>query len=206
MSSGLDRIDWDAIKARIAHLSSLADADGSWTESEAAALLAERAAELAKVDEVVDTEATLDLVSFLVGRETFALATTFVQEVVQVARCAAAPCAPSFLLGIFNYRGTLLPVVDLAPIFGLGKWDAVVSKVLVLGETSSEMAVATEAVNEVFAIAKSAILPVPDSVSVGARHFMLGTTRDAVTVLEGRTLLTDPAFRVGARAKTTSIS
>lgn len=188
-------IDWNSLKARVAKLAQLADSRDRWTPSQARAVLAERAAELAKVDLRSEDEAVSDFVSFTVGLEIFAVATRFVHEVIQVKHLVAAPCAPPFLVGVFNYRGTLMPVVDLAPALGLSPWEGDVDTVLVMGRTEPEMAVATGRANDVLALTRDAILPVPDAVSGSGRRAMIGVTREAVTVVDGESLLDDPTFR-----------
>ncbi len=51
---------------------------------------------------------------FRAGRERFCLAVLDVEEVVDWPAVTPVPLAPSFLMGIFNLRGSIVPVVDIA--------------------------------------------------------------------------------------------
>ncbi|MBV9074175.1 MAG: chemotaxis protein CheW [Acidobacteria bacterium] len=51
---------------------------------------------------------------FRAGRERFCLSVLEVEEVVEWQQVTRVPRAPSFLMGIFNLRGAIVPVVDIA--------------------------------------------------------------------------------------------
>lgn len=51
---------------------------------------------------------------FRAGRERFCLAVLDVEEVVDWPAVTRVPLAPSFLMGIFNLRGSIVPVIDIA--------------------------------------------------------------------------------------------
>jgi purine-binding chemotaxis protein CheW len=51
---------------------------------------------------------------FRAGRERYCFSVLDVEEVVEWPRLTRVPLAPSFLMGIFNLRGSIVPVVDIA--------------------------------------------------------------------------------------------
>jgi purine-binding chemotaxis protein CheW len=51
---------------------------------------------------------------FRAGRERFCLSVLEVEEVVDWPSITRVPLAPAFLLGVFNLRGTIVPLVDIA--------------------------------------------------------------------------------------------
>jgi purine-binding chemotaxis protein CheW len=51
---------------------------------------------------------------FRAGRERFCLSVLDVEEVVDWPIVTRIPLAPPFLMGIFNLRGTIVPLVDIA--------------------------------------------------------------------------------------------
>ena len=51
---------------------------------------------------------------FRAGRERFSLGVLDVEEVVEWPKLTVVPLAPSFLMGVFNLRGSIVPVVDIA--------------------------------------------------------------------------------------------
>ena len=56
--------------------------------------------------------------SFILGAETFAIEIGRVREVVEWERLERVPRAPEFVLGVFNYHGRIIAVVDIAQFFG----------------------------------------------------------------------------------------
>src|SRR5262249_52283071 len=51
---------------------------------------------------------------FRAGRERFCLAVLDVEEVVEWGPITRLPLGPPFLMGIFNLRGSIVPVIDIA--------------------------------------------------------------------------------------------
>ena len=51
---------------------------------------------------------------FRAGRERFCLSVLEVEEVVDWPIVTRVPLAPAFLMGIFNLRGTIVPLMDIA--------------------------------------------------------------------------------------------
>ena len=51
---------------------------------------------------------------FRSGRERYCLSVSEVEEVVEWSSLTQVPLAPPFLMGIFNLRGVIIPVLDIA--------------------------------------------------------------------------------------------
>ena len=51
---------------------------------------------------------------FRAGRERFCFSVLDVEEVVEWPNLTRVPLAPSFLMGIFNLRGAIVPLIDIA--------------------------------------------------------------------------------------------
>jgi purine-binding chemotaxis protein CheW len=66
-----------------------------------------------KIDDVVQ------LVGFIVGEEEFAIPILSIQEIIKPISCTRVPQIPSYILGVFNLRGSVIPLIDLRARFGL---------------------------------------------------------------------------------------
>ncbi len=53
---------------------------------------------------------------FRAGRERYCLEVLDVEEVVDWPQVTILPLAPSFLMGIFNLRGAIVPIIDIAVV------------------------------------------------------------------------------------------
>lgn len=58
------------------------------------------------------------LLVFRAGGESYALSMECVREVERVSRVTPVPGAPEFVRGLVNLRGEILPLLDLAALFG----------------------------------------------------------------------------------------
>lgn len=66
-----------------------------------------------KIDDVIQ------LVGFIVGEEEFAIPILSIQEIIKPIGCTRVPQTPTYILGVFNLRGSVIPLIDLRARFGL---------------------------------------------------------------------------------------
>ena len=89
------------------------------------ALLQQRARALAKpADQPVHGADALgadalEVLEFALAQERYAVETRHVREVLALRQLTPLPCTPSFVLGIVNVRGHMVPVLDLKEFLGL---------------------------------------------------------------------------------------
>jgi purine-binding chemotaxis protein CheW len=69
-------------------------------------------------DEVMRSMAEVQLVSFYLGGQEFALPITVIQEVNRYVEPTKLPTAPAFITGIINLRGRITPLVALRQLLG----------------------------------------------------------------------------------------
>ena len=74
-----------------------------------------------KAPEEVDLEKEVQIVGFMVGDEEFAVPILSIQEIIKPIEYTRVPKTPAYVLGVFNLRGSVLPLVDLRMKFGLSK-------------------------------------------------------------------------------------
>src|SRR5258708_16489613 len=71
--------------------------------------------DLLEISEAIDSALpTRQFCVFRAGRERFCLPVLEVEEVVDWPLMTRVPLGPPFLMGVFNLRGTIIPVVDIA--------------------------------------------------------------------------------------------
>lgn len=74
-----------------------------------------------KSDSVGPSKKALQVIGFVVGDEEFAVPILDVREIVKPMEYTRIPHVPSYVLGVFNLRGNILPLIDLRQKFGLGR-------------------------------------------------------------------------------------
>ena len=61
----------------------------------------------------------VQLVGFVVGEEEFSVPILSIQEIIKPIEWTRVPRTPAYVLGVFNLRGTVIPLIDLRLKFGL---------------------------------------------------------------------------------------
>lgn len=109
------------------------------------------------------TDDTVRLLCFAVAGQDFALPVNDVREVVPMpATVTPVPRARRHLAGFTTLRGRLLPLVDLAALFGLdAAATAVRRRLVVVGGGGSAVGLVVEEVRDILRIGRDAIDPVP---------------------------------------------
>ncbi len=107
---------------------------------------------------------------FAVAREEFALPILRVVEIVAYADPSRVPNAPPFLHGVVGLRGAIVPVIDLARVFGyertaISRRSCIVLCQIAAGEQVTTVGLLAEVVREVADLDVDAIAPPP---AVGA--------------------------------------
>lgn len=113
----------------------------------------------------------VQLVTFRLGDEEYAVDVAQVQEIVRLVAITPVPRAPEHVEGVINLRGRIVPVVDLAVRLGLPKRERSASSRIVItqvGERTVGMLV--DAVSEVLRLSTSAIEAAPDLLKASLSH------------------------------------
>lgn len=66
-----------------------------------------------------ENEDVIQLVAFVVGSEEFALPILTIQEIIKPFEYTRVPGVPNYVLGVFNMRGWVIPLINLRLKFGL---------------------------------------------------------------------------------------
>jgi purine-binding chemotaxis protein CheW len=110
-----------------------------------------------------DSSDELQLVSFSIEGQEYAIAIEDVQEIVQVPEAVVhVPRSESHVLGVMTLRNRLLPLVRLRRIFGLPDSDLdEKSRIVVLTLNGVSVGVVVDAVSEVLRVSKSGVDALP---------------------------------------------
>ncbi len=64
-------------------------------------------------------EEVVQLVGFIVGEEEFTVPILSIQEIIKPIEYTRVPQTPDYVLGVFNLRGSVIPLIDLRMKFGV---------------------------------------------------------------------------------------
>lgn len=143
------------------------------------------AVESSIVQETAASEELLQLVSFKLGNEEFAVDILRVQEINRMIEVTRVPNAPSHVDGVINLRGKVIPVVDLRTRLGMPRKDQDKnSRIVVVELHGIVVGFVVDSVQEVLRIPKSVTEPPPAMASGVEAEYIT-----AVGKLEDRLLI-----------------
>ncbi len=152
--------------------------------------------ELAKPFEPIESD-IVQLIGFYIGDEEYAIPILNIQEIIKPIEFTRVPSVPEYVLGVFNMRGTVMPLIDLAALFNLGHCEmSPHTRYIILrseGSTSivGEAGFVIDKLTEAIKMPRSKIDPPPQTLN--SRNGMIegiGKRDDSIlTILKAQALL-----------------
>lgn len=98
------------------------------------------------------------LVVFNLGLEEYAINISYAQEIIRIPKFTRLPNSPSFIEGVFNLRGKVIPVYNLKKRFGVDQSERNIDSRLLIVELESMMVgIIVDDVSEVIKIDEQSI-------------------------------------------------
>jgi purine-binding chemotaxis protein CheW len=106
------------------------------------------------------------LVVFELANEYYGVDIAAVEGIIKMQPITVVPHAPSFVEGVTNLRGSVLPVIDLRNRFGLQKEEITRnSRIITVTIQGVKVGMIVDAVSEVLRVSEDAIEPPPPMVT-----------------------------------------
>jgi purine-binding chemotaxis protein CheW len=123
-----------------------------------------------------------ELIAFRIGEQEFCIDIMAVREIRGWHPATPLPHAPSFVVGVINLRGAVLPILDLSARLGLGVVEPSRRHVTVVCRIGGQLVgLLVDAVLDILTVADDQVQPTPDLASEEAAGFVKG-----VLAVEGR--------------------
>jgi purine-binding chemotaxis protein CheW len=120
-------------------------------------------------------EPAQELIAFRIGQQEFCVEVMSVREIRGWTPVTPVPQAPSYVRGIVNLRGTLLPIVDLAARLGYPSAEPTARHVIMVAQVGRQnIGLLVDGVSDIFTIQEGDVQPTPDVASEMARTFVRG--------------------------------
>jgi len=145
----------------------------------------------------------LQLVTFSIGSEEFAIDILKVIEIIRIMEITKVPKAPDFVEGVINLRGVVIPIIDLRRRFGLvGKEDNADTRIIVIKISEMSVGFVVDSVSEVLRIPVNTVEPAPPVVAGVDSDYIsgVGKLQDRLLILLDldKLLSTDDLEKLGA--------
>jgi purine-binding chemotaxis protein CheW len=141
------------------------------------------------------TNLAKEFIAFHIGAQTFCIDIMAVREIRGWTPATPLPHSPSFVRGVINLRGAVLPVIDLATRLGLTQSEPTARHAVIVVQCASQVVgLLVDAVSNILTLTQDAIQPTPEVASEIARSFVKGVVASGdsmISVLTIQNLLPD---------------
>lgn len=139
-----------------------------------------------------------EFIAFHIGAQTFCIDIMAVREIRGWTPATPLPHAPSFVRGVINLRGAVLPVIDLAARLGFARSEPTARHAVIVAQSGGQVTgLLVDAVSNILTLTPQSIQPTPEVASEIARAFIRGVVASGdqmITVLTIQNLLPEPAL------------
>ncbi|MFP4376696.1 MAG: chemotaxis protein CheW [Spirochaetales bacterium] len=125
---------------------------------------------------MAEVASSLQLVTFFLGADQYGLDIMDVEGIVTIEEIRPIPNAPSYVEGIFNLRGEIIPVINLhrrfhIPKANLSEEDKLLSGFVIINVGGRHLAIIIDKVSRVVTVESGSIQPPPQVISgIGAEY------------------------------------
>jgi len=134
----------------------------------------------------------VQLVGFVIGDEEYAVPILAIQEIIKPFSWTRVPQVPKYVLGVFNLRGAVIPLIDLRAKFGLSaKKHSDETRFIVMRHGDDVAGFVIDRLTMAIRIKKENIGPAPDTI-VGDETMIEGVGKQEdkiITILKVNKLL-----------------
>lgn len=108
----------------------------------------------------------VQLVGFIIGEEEYAVPILSIQEIIKPFTWTRVPQVPKYVMGVFNLRGAVIPLIDLRLKFGLTeKKHSDETRFIVMKDGDDVAGFVIDRLTMAIRIKKADIGPAPDTIN-----------------------------------------
>lgn len=108
----------------------------------------------------------VQLVGFIIGEEEYAVPILSIQEIIKPFTWTRVPQVPKYVMGVFNLRGAVIPLIDLRLKFGLSeKKHSDETRFIVMKDGDDVAGFVIDRLTMAIRIKKANIGPAPDTIN-----------------------------------------
>lgn len=127
---------------------------------------------------VLEKKDDLKVIVFQLKDEEYAIEVDYVTSIEKMQKITRIPGVPSYIKGVMNLRGVIIPVVDLRRRFQIEEVEYKEStRILVLNKDGDEIGFIVDGANDVIDISSENIEPTPEVVGGVKEEYLRGVVK-----------------------------
>lgn len=126
------------------------------------------------------------------NKEKYAFDIKYVNEVFKYKKVTPLPCTPSFIIGIINFRGKILSVIDIRNFIGFttdAKYFNEVRQVIVVKVNEFEVGIAVDNIVGYYSISSEEIQQTVLTITNEKKEFFVGIAQNSTIVLDIKNIM-----------------
>ena len=121
------------------------------------------------------SEGDRELIAFRVGDQEFCVNVMSVREISGWTPAMAMPHSPSYMKGVINLRGAVLPIIDLSARLGMKPTEPTQRHVIIVAQVHRKVVgLLVDAVSDILTVSEDNVQPTPEIASELQRQFARG--------------------------------
>lgn len=133
------------------------------------------------------------LITFQIGGQVLGVDIMAIREIRAWSPATPLPNVPTYVRGVVNLRGVVLPVLDLSQRLGWGVTDPSARHVIIVVRIGEQLqGLIVDAVNDIVTVPDDGTQPLPDIGETAAAQFL-----DGLTTIDDRLILILALERLG---------
>ncbi len=150
-----------------------------------------------KFKEETTLHKSIRVVEFLLFPEKYAVEVQYVREVLSLHEITPIPGTPESIMGVINFRGGIVSVVNLKVLFGLKeKGLTEMNKVILLHHENMEFGLIADGITGSSEVYEDEIAEPPITISPHAAGYVRGLTGKNTILLNAAALLKSTALQI----------
>ena len=115
-----------------------------------------------------------EILQFEIDDAVYGIEIQYITEIIQIQQITIVPKVPSYIKGMMNLRGKVIPVMSVRSRFGKEEipYDDRTCIVVIEFEDGQQVGVIVDRVHEVVVVKKDIISKVPDAKNVNANRYL----------------------------------
>ncbi|SMC85121.1 chemotaxis protein CheW [Rhizobium sp. RU36D] len=142
------------------------------------------------------SQGSRELIAFRIGDQEFSVNIMSVREIRGWTPATPMPHAPSYVLGVINLRGAVLPIVDLSIRLGMKPAEPTPRHVIIVAQVKNKViGLLVEAVSDILTVTDDIIQPTPEISSDLEKQYargILAIDKRMICLVELSALFSEP--------------
>lgn len=129
----------------------------------------------------------MEVIEFNVDNEKYAFDIKYINEVFKPKKVTPLPCTPSFIIGIINFRGKILSVIDIRNFIGFThdiKGFNEVRQVIIVKVNEFEVGILVDNVLGYYSISVEEIQKNVLTLTEDRKEFIVGIARNSTMIID----------------------